>query len=521
MARTNLSGSRTKVMEIDRFNGLNTASSFSEIDISQSGNMLNALPNVLGGLKKRPGSIPLTDTPLPGPIHLVCSFNTGSTQTILVTSGNKLYKYDNGAFVEVGSGLNTNNIDYAQFKDGNGKEVLIVTDGTQLKAFNGATLEAVTPSANDASPLPANDLANINTKGIKGCLVHNTRLVVWDGSDTIWHSKIGYHDYFPQVDFQRFVRENDKVQTCVTYKGALLVFMRRHIGVLFGQDRDNWQQDFLDTGSGLLAPRTVRTVMFPDGRQEVFYVSDDGVNSVYMINTLNLDNSARYSTKNISKNLINWQALGVSKDEWRNAVAHFYNGQYWLIYPKGTEYKGLVYDTSLEQWFPIDNIKARYFYHDENELYYVGNEGHLKVLRDAYYTDWDDKAKTTGTPINFYWYSKLMTPKLTGFDHFWDVLMVEAKQFPVHSTLDVEVNTQRDQYSGPSVLKTAVFVWGQTKWGESEYANPKLTDNVNNAKRLRTFTKGQYAQVKLSNNRDEPAEIYGLRYEVRTMDTYY
>lgn len=523
MSRNNLSGSRTKVMEIPKFGGQNTAASFSEIDLSQSPKMLNALPNALGALGKRPGTIPLSNTSL-GDIKVITSLFKDNVNNILVVSGGKFYKFADGNFTEqtMTATLKTSSVDTAQFKDANGQEVLIITDGGNLKYYDGTSVKDITPAANDASPLPPNDLANLNTQHpAKGCLIHNTRVVLWDNSDTIWHSKIGYFDYFPNVDYQRFVRENDYVQTCITYRGALLVLMRRHIGVLFGHDRDDWRQDFLDTTDGCLAARSVQTVTYPDGNQEVFYVSDNGVHAVYAIDTLSLDSSARYSTRNVSNRDIDWQGLGVTVDEWRNAIAHFHNGQYWLIYKKGTEYHGLVYDTHIKQWYPVKNIKAVNFYDDENHLYYVGPEGHVKVMDDNLYSDWDDKAKTIGTPIDFHWYSKMMTPKLTGFDHFWDILMVEAKQFPVQSSVDVEVNTYKDQYSAPSALKTAVFVWGQTKWGESQFANPKLTDDVNNAKRLRTFVKGQYAQVKLANDRDEPVQIYGLRYEVRPMDTYY
>lgn len=522
MSRNNLSGSRTSVLEIPRFNGINTSASFSEIDITQSRNMVNMLPNSLGGLAKRNGTVPLNTTAI-GPIKTLCNFRKDSVNSILATSGNTLYKLVNNEFVaqQMVNPFDSPFIDYAQFKDQNGNEVLIIADAGWLKIYNGTSVADIVPAANDASPLPPNDLANIRQKMIKGCVVHNTRLVIWDKSDTIWHSKIGYHDYFPNTDYQRFVRENDRVQTCVTYRGALLVLMRRHIGVLFGHDRDNWSQDFLDTTNGCIAPRTVQTVIYPSGDQEIFYLSDNGVHAIYAIDTQSLDSSARYSTKNMISQSIDWEGLGVTKTEWENAVALFYNGKYWLTYKKGTEYKGLVFDTTTKQWYPIENIKADAMYHDDDTFYFAGESGLLKTFEKGTNSDWNEKAKTTGTPVNMYWYSKLMTPKLTGYDHFWDVLMVEAKQFEQVSTLDVEVNTYKDQYSAPSALKTAVFVWGETKWGESQYANPNLTDHVNNAKRLKAFVKGQYAQIKLSNNRDEPVEIYGIRFEVRPMDKYY
>lgn len=522
MSRNNIYGSRSVVLEINKFNGQNTAASFSEIDITQSPKMLNLLPGANGSLKRRPGTLPISIAPT-GPISRICNLRRGEENFLLVTNGNTLYRFDGVNFYgqQMTVNLNQPNIDSAQFKNDMGDEILVITDGGKLKGFNGSSVYEIGPAPNDESTLPANDLVNINTNHKpKGCLVHNTRVVIWDGSDTIWHSKIGTYNYFAQTDYQRFVRENDYVQTCVSYRSALIVFMRRHIGILFGHDIDNWSQDFLDTTDGCIAPKTVKTVIFPDGNQEVFYLSDHGVHSVYAIDTLSLDSSARYSTKSVSANSIDWHKLGVTKEEMKNAVASFYRGRYWLVMKRGSSYIGFVYDTTSKQWYPIDNIKANDFYDDEDGFYYVSDDGHVHKFDDTTYSDWNDINKTTGTSINSYWYSKMMTPKLTGYDHFWDILMVEAKQFPITSTIDVEVNTYRDQYSVPSALKTAIFVWGQTQWGESQWHNEKLTDPVNHAKRLRTFIKGLYAQVKLSNDRNEPIEIYGMRYEVRVMDKY-
>lgn len=510
-------------LEISSFLGENTAQSFSEIDIKESRKMMNALPKSIGSLAKRPGTIPLTDTALVNPIKTICNLWKNKVNSILATSNLTLYKYDTGVFTAqtMGVPLNTNDIDYAQFKDANGQEVLVIADGGSLKYYDGAGVSNIVPAANDSSPLPTNNLATINTNNkAVGCLVHNTRVVIWDGTDHIFHSKIGYHDYFPQTDYQRFVRENDYVQTCVTYGGALLVFMRRHVGVLFGHDIDDWEQDFLDTQAGCLNPKTVQTVIFPDGRQEVFYLSDNGVHSVYTKDTINLDSSTRYSTRSITENLVDWKGLGVTVNEWKQAKAYFYKGQYWLVYPKGSEWKGLVYDTNASHWYPVQNIQANDFYHDENDFYFVGNDGHLKIFDSTLHSDWNEKAKTTGTPIHYYWYSKLLSPGLTGYDHFWDVLMIEAQQFEEKSTLDVEVNTYQNQFARPSAIKTATLIWGKTDWGDSQWANPKLTDIVNNAKRIQTFVKGQYMQVKIENNRDEPAEIYLIKCEIRKMEKY-
>jgi hypothetical protein len=514
-----------KTLEISKFGGQNSAKTFSEIEIYESPKMLNSLPRKIGGLAKRDGTVPLITTPLASPIKVLCNLRKNNINSILATSGTTLYKYATGALTAqtMTNPLVSAEIDYAQFKDANGAEVLIIADGGSLKSYDGTAVANIPPAVNDTSG-PTNDLANINTNFPPiGCLVHHTRVVIWNGSDTIWHSKIGYHDYFPQTNFQRFVRENDYVVTCISFSGALLVMMRRHIGVLFGDGYSStptagdWSQDFLDTSDGCLNGKTAQSVTYPDGKQEVFYLSDDGIHAIYTIDTIDSDQSAHYATRSVTEKQIDWKGLGVTKAEWANASAYFHEGRYWLIYPKGTEWLGLVFDTNDQQWYPIDNVKANSFYNDENYFYFAGDDGHLKVFDETLYSDWNETTKTTGTPINWYWYGKLLTPNMTGYEHFWDILMIEAKQHNVNSTIDVEVNTDFQQYSEASALKTSVMIWGVTKWGEAQWANTDLTDIVNTAKRLRVFKKGQYSQVKLSNNRDEPVEIFNMKWELREM----
>jgi hypothetical protein len=491
--------------------------------------MNNLIPRKLGGLANRDGSVPLT-APAIGAIKTLNGFRKSGTNNILATSGTTLYKYASGAFTAqtMTNALSTADIDAAQFRDQNGNEVLVIADGGSLKYYNGTAVVNITPAANDASPLPPNALGTINSGSpAVGVLVHNNRLVVWpNNSDTIFNSKPGFYDYFESTSFQRFVRENDYIVTCVSFSGALVVLMRRHIAVRFGDGYSSppvdgdWSQDFLDTTDGCINAKSVQTVVYPDGSEEIFYQSDRGIHAIYTINTIELDASAHYSTRSVSRYQIDFAALGVSKSEWSSAVSYFRDGRYWLIYKVGSSYKGLVFDTNDKQWYPVSNVKADCFYGDEDYFYFAGTDGLLKMFDSTLYQDYDNTAKSSGTPVSWHWYSKLMTPKLTGYDHFWDVLMLETKQFPTASTIDIEVNTYSGRFQQTSAIKTEIFIVGASKIGEAEIANANLTDIINNAKRIETFLKGQYAQVKISNSRGEPGELYNLSYEVRLMTKY-
>lgn len=532
VARMNISGSPTAVMEINDFFGLNTAVQFSQIDIRQSPDMENVIPGKVKGLRHRPGTKLITDTAQPN-LARMFPYRASGTNNIVATSGTTLYKFDSVNLEwdaqTMTNALNTANIDAAQFRDDNGAEVLVIADGGNLKSYNGTAVANITPATDETAPLPANALATINsTSPAIGVTVHNNRLVIWPSQkDIIYHSKPGFFDYFPETSYQRFVVDNDYIQTCISFGASLLVFMRQNIGVLFGDGYSatpqsiDWSQDFLDTTDGCVNGRSVQVVVFPDGSEQVFYQTDRGVSAVMNIDTKSMDNSTRFATRSVTETKIDWNALGVTNAEWASAVGYYTEGKYWLTWFSDGSYRGLVYDTNNDQWYPVKfGVSITDFYANDDFFYFIGTEGHLKAFDDTIHKDYTDFDQTTGVNVAWYWYSKLMNPTLTGFDHLWDILIVESQQFEESSTIDVEVNTLFGAYSQTQAIKSQIFIVGVSVIGEAQIANTLLTDIVNNANRQRIFLKGQYAQIKLSSDRGEPVELYNIRFEVRVQQTY-
>lgn len=532
MARMDGNGSETATLEIGPFLGQNTAVQFSQIGMNQSPRMVNLLPGMVGSLRHRPGTKLVTQTPRAGGLKRLFPYRKANVINLVASGGTTLYKYNSGTLAwdaqTMTNALVTDNINAVQYRDENANEVLVIADGGILKKYDGTAVANITPAADDTSPLPANALATINTSNpAVGITTHNNRLVIWPANkDLIFHSKPGFYDYFPLTNYQRFVRNNDYIQTCISFGSSLLVFMRRSIGVLFGDGYEptptesDWAQDFLDTTDGCVNPRSVQVVVFPNGNEEVFYQTDRGVSSVMQAETESLDNSTRMATRSVTADKINWDSLDVTNEEWASAVSCFTGGKYWLIYTKGGVYQGLVYDAQINEWFPINNVLAADFYADENGHRFIGTDGHLKIFDDNIHRDYTNYAMTIGPAVSWEWYSKLMNPVMTGYDHLWDILMIEAKQWNQVSSIDVEVNGYKGQTLYPSVLKTEIFIVGVSEIGESQIANTDLTDIINNAKRLRIFLKSQYVQIKLSSNRGEPVELYQIRFEVRPQLTY-
>lgn len=542
MGRMDYNGSDTVTMRISPFLGLNTAVQFSQININQSPSMDNLLPGTTGSLANRKGTVPFTTTAQAG-LMRVFPYRASSTDNIVASGGTTLYKLTGTTWTgqTMTNSLATANINAVPYRNDTGSEVLVIADGGNLKAYNGTAVANITPAANDTSPLPANALSTINTNNpAVGITTHNNRLVIWPlNKDIIYHSKPGFFDYFPLTSFQRFVVDNDYIQTCKSFGSSLLVFMRKHIGVLFGDGYSttpvatDWSQDFLDTSEGCANPRSVQIVVFPDNHEEVFYQTDFGVSSVINVDTKSLDNSTRLATRNVTEDKVDWKSLGITNSEWANAVSYFAEGKYWLIFKQGSAYKGLVYDPNENEWFPVSNIRARDFYGDVNGFYFLGDgtiDGHLTVFDNVDYDtpsavtsivqDYDNALKTVGTPVSWYWYSKLLNPVLTGFPHLWDILMVECRQFATNSTIDVEVNGLSGQYQVNKAIKSAFMIVGFSIIGEAEIANFNFTEFINNAKRLRVFLKSQYIQIKLSNSVGNPVELFNVAIEVRPQVTY-
>lgn len=541
MARLDMGGITTQTLAIDSFAGLNTAVQFSQIGMNQSPDMLNLLPSKTGSLSNRKGTITVTNTPAANVLQRLFPFRQNNIDNLLASGGTTLYKYDSVNFEwdaqTMTNALVTDAISSAQFRNDSGVEVMVIADGGNLKFYNGTAVANIPPAVNDTTPLPPNVLATkINTDNpAKGVTLHGNRMVVWSNNkDIIFHSKAGFYDYFPSTNYQRWVRNNDYIQHCISFGSALLVFMRHSVGVLFGDgyastpQPTDWSQDFLDTTEGCVNPRSVQIVVFPDLHEEVFYQTDRGVSSVVNVDTKSLDNSTAFATRNVTNDMIDWGSLGITNDEWAAARSWFDNGFYWLVFKRGTTWAGLVYDTNSNQWFPIEGVRANDLFSDNTGFYFIGADdigGHLAKFDDIDYDtpsltpavvkDYDNKDRVGGTAVQWYWYSKLLNPMLTGYKHLWDILMIECRQFASYSSIDVTVNGLQGQYNVTGAVNSTFMIVGFSIIGQAEIANLNFTDFINNAKRLRMFLKSQYIQIKLSNSVGQPVELFNVRVEVR------
>jgi hypothetical protein len=223
------------------------------------------------------------------------------------------------------------------------------------------------------------------------------------------------------------------------------------------------------------------------------------------------------STKALMKDKIDFNSLGLTEEEKKNAVGYFdpINSIYLLSFKQGGNKLIYCYDTRNGEWYPWENIQANCIIRKGDVLFFAGDDGHLKKLDRTLYSDWQDAAKTIRTPMVFERYSPLYKFEESGFASYWDYYLLEARMFYETSTLDVLAIFFNETVNKPSVVKNEVFVFGISKWGEAKWANSDYTDMVNQPNEIIFHNKSKFCQMKWFNDRDEPVEIFSDKWKGR------
>lgn len=508
-------------LETTSYGGMNTALQFSQIPYEQSPHMKNAYMPKIQAIGKRPGSIPLTGSPLGAAAEYLTVYFESTEEDMLLASGTSLYKFETDTLTEVTmtNALNRADIYSVAFTDGNSNAVLVIADGGNLKQYDGTEVKDVPAAADDPDPEPANDLTNINAKGPAYTWVYSGHVfVAYDRMDGVNYSKRFFFDYFPEIQYERWVRENDYITgPGIGFNNVCLIPMRRGWGLLTGSTLDDFNgNQFLNTINGCIAPRSIQRITYPTGTQTIAYLSDDGVYEIYDTGFQDFG-SRNYSTRYLMKDKIDFDEIGLTEDEKKAAVGYYsskYN-MYLLAFER--DGKGYVYgyDTRNGEWYPWEGLKVKGFYELDGVLHFIDDSGHLKVFDANLYSDWHDKDRVGGTPVHFQRYSAAQAMEFSGFQSYWDYYLIEAQQWSVKSSLDVKAIFSTTTVELEHALQNELFVWGVSKWGQAKWANIDYTDNVNQPNELIFHKKAKYVQVVWDNNRDEPVEIFKDKWKGR------
>lgn len=507
-------------LETSSFQGANTALQFSLIPTEQSPRMQNAYMDQIGDLSQRPGTIPVTATALGSPIKYLTLYKATPTnvqQEILAAAGSTLYKFnDTNALIAqtMTSALNTAGIYSTDFTNSVLTSILFITDQASMKKYNGAAVENITPASDDPSPNPPNYMTNINAKNPKYCWTYSGHVFVSPGNNEFYYSKRYEFDYFPSVQYFLLVRDNDFINGCgLAFNNVCLIPMRRGWGILTGTSFDDFDAStFLNTVSGVIAPRSIAKATYPNGQQTIIYLSDDGVQEIY--DTTILDNGTRqYATRALMKDKIDYEAIGLSESEKEASIGYFdaTMSLYFLSFKKGSTNYTYVFDVRNGQWYTDWlTFNAQSYVRNDQIIYFAGSTGHLHKFDKDLNSDWNQAAKTSGTPVHFKRYSPAMALEFSGFGSMFDAYLVESRQWSVPATLDVTIIFSSITDVFEKVIKNEIFVEDVSQWDVAKYANVDFTDILNEPNEiLFEYSRlSKYVQTLWENPRDEPVKIF-------------
>jgi hypothetical protein len=500
------------------FGGANTALQFSQLSREQSPSMQNAWMPKIGAIGKRPGTIPITATALGAAISRLMLYKGTPTNVdpdILAASGTTLYKFNGTtAFVAqtMTNALNTSDIYDVDFTNSVLTSIKFITDQSDMKKYNGTAVSNIAAAADDPSPNPANDLLDVNAKDPKYCWTFSGHIFVSPGSNEVFYSKRYQFDYFPTVQWFLLIRDNDFVNGCgIAFNNVCLIPMRRGWAILTGTNFDNFDAStFLNTVSGVIAPKSIARATYPTGQQTIIYLSDDGVHEIY--DTTILDSGTRqYATRALMKDKIDFTAIGLTESEKEAAVGYFDAPMslYFLSFQKSSVNYTYVFDVRNGEWYPDWlTFNAKSYIRSEDTIYFAGSTGHLHKFDLDLYSDWNESTQATATPVHFRRYSPLLALEHTGYASYWDYYLIEQKVYNVPSSLDIYAIFTYSTTGVSFVFDTSSAVWDETDWDVAEWANEDFTEPVNEPRRYVYKKKSKYNQMLWDSPRDEPLEVY-------------
>jgi hypothetical protein len=507
-------------LETPSYGGVNTATQFSLIPPGQSPRMQNAYMDTVGDISQRPGTIPVTTAALANPITYLTKYKYYASalvpESIYAVSNLALYRY-NGAGtlipITMTNALASNDINTIGFTDLNDVSVLVIADGGNLKQYDVNFVKDIVPAVNEPAPAPANILTSINALGLKFVWEYNSMIFVSPGKNVIWYSKPKTFDYFSEVNVARIVKDNDYINGCgLAFDNVMLVPMRRGWNIWTGMDINTFEpRKFLNTEYGVIAPKSIAKLTYPDGTQTIAYMSDNEAHEIF---TGISDLAGRqYATRSLMKDKIDFNALGLTEAEKAAIVGSFdaRRSLYLLSFKKAEVNYTYVYDVRTRQWYTDWlTFNAQDYVSLNSETYFAGSTGHLHKFDDDLNSDWNQSTKTTGTPVYFKRYSPALAAEFSGFPSMWDAYLVESKQWYVPATLDITFIFAGNTDQMLKIIKGEVFVEGVSQWGFAQYANVNFTDSLNEPNEIifEYSRLSKYVQVLWENPRDEPVKIF-------------
>jgi hypothetical protein len=320
-----LSNSVKKLLSFTNFNkGINTTSSFDELDPTELVTGINIDLKARGGYTQRKGcsiykTIELNEEVVEHPVAKLIDY-PGSPLLVIDKS---LRDLDNDVITLL---LNSNSIDYEFFTNSK----LYLLDGTEYWVYDGTTCAPVTP-AEGADLTPIKRCTRLLQRGQRMFALGDPQ-----NPNYLYFSEMGDPANFKASSIVKAVTDdNDTLMGLCLFADSLLAFKKDEVFRWSGWDPSS-DVEFkpLDTGHGTVAPDSV--VVTEDF---LIFADDDGV---FCLTTIETD---LIKSHNISRNIKEiWKTL-TNRDKMKAIV---YDGNYYLACcDDGTGVNNMILKASL------------------------------------------------------------------------------------------------------------------------------------------------------------------------------
>lgn len=467
---------------IDFSGGINTEKSAQEIADNECVNLENLFLNKTNQLQVRYGVSKVNETPssFTAPIKSIVNFSFGAvdSDSLLLTSGNKVYREDDtDVFTDITSSNILPNDSYwswCQYKN-----LVIGCNGS------GSNSGFTNPVKYDGETLSQLKDGENNAPGASYCIVFNERvwLVSADSPSLIYYSKLGDPEDYLENGGQIEVGLNDGdfITGIYVYRNSLFIFKRRKTYILTtgtpNTDPDQWSVRIYNDELGCISHFSIKAVL-----DDVVFLSNFGLASLQAAEIVGDYRAALLSRKVKELDQYIRKISNLSKPY---AVIHSNESEYWLAVPtnESSLRNGVVFVMGFKRisegiitFSKFNGLCVGYCYSEVSKngvsKVYIGSENNLyiydnKVLNDngsSFTIKFQSKAFNFGTKHNRKDFDSisLILDNLTKSTSF--SLDTFAYRFD-------ETTTLQENYVVAFTETTSGSIWGETTPSIGTWAN--------------------------------------------------
>jgi len=462
----------------DNSGGLNTTLVNSLLADNESPDLKNCNTDDKGAIVKRKGYTKVNSVTIgANPIDNIFKFyKTDGSEKLLCSSVSKIYKDVSGTWTEIDDLTTLGNVtfDTAYIS---GVEYAIWTNGSDaLRKYDGTTVS-------DFITTP------------KGTLLANHTSRAWVSGSTTYPNRIFYSDIADPITFgaNSFIDVNpgdgDKILAIEPLLDNLVIYKRKSLWVLYGDDSDNFTLKRMPFEGGCISGKTVVA-----GNNNHYFLGNEGV---YIFDGA----IVRIISEKIASKI-----RDIGQPE--NAVACYYRNQYWLAYTSsGGTYNDriLMHDTLWRSWWYYEGINARCLFvakgGNDEETLYIGDP----VNGFVYEGDTGNNDATAA--ISFYYKTKAHDMGIPERKKRFRKAYIEIDTTTANSSLLFGyAKDLADSFTSTSIsTQGSGDLWDTAVWDVDTWDDTSLIVN-------KSSVSGQsyFVQFKFSNNNaDEPQKVYG------------